>query len=75
MNLEESRDILRILWAVMYFTDQLFSTFYRLVCKIVNLLDMNLKFSEFIYDVNMDYPAKCREVSMPRSCISSFFLI
>ena len=34
----------RILWAVLYFTDQLFSTFYRFFCKIANLWDIDLKY-------------------------------
>ena len=47
-----------------------FSAFYRLFCKIANLWDIDLKFSGFISDVNIDIPAKFREVSMPRNCIS-----
>ena len=66
----KSRDIVWILWAVLYFTDQLFSAFYRLFFKIANLLDIDLKFSGFISDVNIDIPAKFREVSRSRSCIS-----
>ena len=32
--------------------------------------DIDLKFSGSISDVNIDNPAKFREVSMPKSCIS-----
>ena len=70
VNLVKSGDLIQIFWAVLYFTDQLFSAFYRLFCKIANLWDIDLKFSGFISDVNSDNPAKFREVSMPRSCIS-----
>ena len=34
-----------------------FSAFYRLFCKIVNLWDIDMKFSENIYDVDMNNPA------------------
>ena len=51
-------DLLRILWAS-------FLAFYRLFCKIANHRDIELKFSGFIFDVNMENPAKFREVSMP----------
>ena len=50
----------------------LFSAFYRLFCKIADLWDIDLKFSGFIFDVNIDNPAKFREASMPRSCISKY---
>ena len=46
------------------------ASFYILFCKIVNLGDIDLKFSGSISDVNIDNPAKFREVSMPRRCIS-----
>ena len=69
MNLTKSRDLVCISWTVLYFTDQLFRAVYRLFCKIVNLLNINLKFSGFISDVNCDNPAKFREVSKRRSCI------
>ena len=65
-----SCDLVWILWAVMYFKDQLFPAFYRLFCKIATLWDIDLKFSGIISDINMDNPAKFREVSMPRSWIS-----
>ena len=66
----KSHDLALILWAVLYSTDQLFAGYYRLLCKIANLWDIDLKFSGFISDVNMDNPAKFREVSMPRSWTS-----
>ena len=47
-----------------------FLAFYRLFCKIANLWDMDLKISLFISHVNSDNPAKFREVSMPRNCLS-----
>ena len=60
----ESRDLVRILWAVLYFVHQLFSAFYRLVCKIANLGDIDLEFSGSISDVNSDNIVKwaCLEV-------------
>ena len=61
--------ICRILCAVLYFTDQLLSAFYRLFSKLLNLSDIDLKFSGLISDVNSDYPAKFCKVSMPGSCI------
>ena len=64
----KSRDLIQILLAVLYFKDQFFSAFYRLFCKIVNLWDIDLKYSGFVSDVYMGNP-KFREVSMPRSCI------
>ena len=70
MNLMKSRDLGRILWAVLYFKYQIFSAFHRLFCEIANLRDIDLKFSGFISDVNIDIPAKFLEVSMPRNCIS-----
>ena len=62
VNLVESRDLVHILQAVLYFTDQHLSPFYRLFCKIASLSD----FSDF----NVDNPAKFCEASMSRSCIS-----
>ena len=70
VNLVKSRVPVRILYTVLYFTDQHLAPLYRLFCKIANLWDIDLKFSGFICDVNSDNPAKFREVSMPRSCIS-----
>ena len=66
----KSPDLIQILWAVLYFTDQHFAPFYRLFCIIANLGDIDLKLSGSLSDVNIDNPAKFREVSMPRSCIS-----
>ena len=52
------------------FTDQLFfGTYYISFCKIANICDIDLKFSGLVSDVNMDNPAKFREVGMPRKCI------
>ena len=71
VNVVKSRDLLRILWAFLYFTDQLFSASHRLFRKIVNLEDIELKFTDgSISEVNIDNPAKFCEVSMPRACIS-----
>ena len=44
--------------------------FYRLVCKIVNLEDIDLKFLQSIFDIISDSCAKCSEVTIPRSYIS-----
>ena len=60
-----SRGVVCILSAVLCFTDKLF-----LFCKIANLEDIDLKFSESISNVNIGNPAKFRDVSIPRSCIS-----
>ena len=48
------------------------SEFYRpaFLGIIVNLWDMDLKFSGFIFDVSMDNPEKIGDVSMPRKGIS-----
>ena len=70
VNLVKSRDLVHILKAVLYFTDQHLAPFYRLFCKIANLWDIDLKFSGFISDVNCDNPEKYREFSMPRNWIS-----
>ena len=50
--LVKSYDLALILWAVLYFTDQLFAAYYRLLCKRANLWVIDLKFSKFIFDVN-----------------------
>ena len=42
VNLVKSCDLVRILWAVLYFTNQLFWAFYKL------FTDINLKFSGFL---------------------------
>ena len=65
-----------VMWPILDFTGRsvfyrpALSAFYRLFCKIANFWDIDLKFSGFISDVNSDNPAKFREVSMPRNCIS-----
>ena len=69
VNLVTSHDLVRILQTGLYFTDQLFSVFYRLFFEIANLCDIDLKFSGFIFDINSDNHAKFRKVSMPRSCV------
>ena len=69
VNLLKSRDLVCVLWADLYFTDYLFSAFYRLFCIIANLWNIDLQFSGFITDVHMDNHAKFREVSKPKSCI------
>ena len=43
------------------------------IALIANLKDIDLKFSGLISDVNIDNPAKYGEVSMPRTCLKSFF--
>ena len=70
VNLVKSRDLFRMLWAVLCFTVQLFTAFHRLFCKIANLGDIDLKFSGSLSDFNVGNPAKIREVTMPKSCIS-----
>ena len=69
VNLVKSRDLVVILWVALYFTDQLFSAFYRFFCKISNLYDIDVKFALFIFKVHMDNPAKFRKVSMPKRYI------
>ena len=54
----KSRDIVQILLTALYFTGHLLSAFYRLFYKIANLWDVDLKIEVFIFDVNMDNPAK-----------------
>ena len=54
----------------LYFADQLFLSFYRLLCKIANLGYIYLKFSRSISDNNIDNPAKFCDISMPKICIS-----
>ena len=59
-----SRDLVRISWAVLYFTDQHLAPFYRLLYKITNVGDIDLQFSGSILDINIDNPAKFREDSI-----------
>ena len=50
-----------VTWPSSYFTDRSVfyrPPFYRLVCKIVNLWDIDLKFLQSISDVNIDNCAK-----------------
>ena len=50
-----------VTWPSLHFTDRSVSyrpAFYRLVCKIVNLWDIDLKFLQSISDVNIDNCAK-----------------
>ena len=54
VNLVTSHYLAHILQTVLYFT----LTFYRLVCKIVNLQNIDLKFLGSISDVNIDKCAK-----------------
>ena len=61
-----------VTWPSLYFKDS--SVFYRLVffrlfCKIIDLLDTNLNFLGSIFDVNIDNCANCCEVNVPRSYI------
>ena len=49
--------------AILYFTDQHFVAFYR------------LKFSKSISDVNVNYSAKLKKVSMFKSWISKYRFI
>ena len=69
LNLVKSPDLVRTLYAVLYFTNQHLVPFYRLFFKIVNLLDIDLKISGFISDVNIDSSAKFCEVTISKSCI------
>ena len=62
LSLLKSRDLVCIFRAVLYFTDQHLAPFQGLFCKIANLQDIDLKFSGSIFDVNIDNPAKFREV-------------
>ena len=39
------------------------------VVKIANLWDINLKFLGFISNVNINNPAKFREINIPKNCI------
>ena len=62
-----------VTWPSLYFKDS--SVFYRLVffrlfCKIIDLLDTNLNFLGSIFDVNIDNCANCCEVNVRRSYIS-----
>ena len=50
-----------VTWPSLHFTDRSVfyrPAFYRLVCKIVNLWDIDLKFLQSISDVNIDNCAK-----------------
>ena len=50
-----------VTWPSLHFTDRSVfyrPVFYRLVCKIVNLWDIDLKFLQSISDVNIDNCAK-----------------
>ena len=47
------RDLIRILWAVLYFTDHQLIPFKKLLCKIANPQDIDLKFSGIIADVKI----------------------
>ena len=69
VTLVMSRDLIRILQAILYFTDQHLAPFYRLFCKIANLGDIDLKFLESTSNVKIDSPAKLCEVSLPGCCI------
>ena len=70
MNLVKSCDLIRILYAILYFTDKHFASLFKLFCKIANPQDIDLKFSGSISDIDIDSPTKCREGSMLRICIS-----
>ena len=52
----------------MYFTEQHLAPFYRLLFKISNLGDIDLKLSGLICDVNTNISAIFRKAIMPRSC-------
>ena len=53
----KSRDLFRILWTVLYFTDQFILEFHKLFCKITYLRDIDLKFSGSIFKVIIDNTA------------------
>ena len=65
VNMVNSRDLVRILWTVLYFIGQLFSAFYRIFYKIANLWNIDLKLLGFISDVNFAKLA-CLEVAFPK---------
>ena len=69
-NLVKIRNLVFIWWTVLYFTDKLFSAFYRLFCKIANLWNIDLKFSGFISNINLDNPENFCKLSMSRSYFS-----
>ena len=69
VNLVESRDLVCIVWVSLHFTIHLFTVFFRLICKLANIRDIDLRFSGTISDINFDDIAKFREVGMRRSCI------
>ena len=60
VSLLKSRNLVWILWTgfLRHFT--------KCSEKIANLWDIDLKFSGFISDINMEKPTKFRELSMPR---------
>ena len=83
VNLMKSHGLFHILWAVLYFTDQFFSAFRRLFCKIASMSRILLSnsqifeisiwsFQDLLLDVNIDNPARLRKISKPNSCISKY---
>ena len=67
-----SRELAKNLLAVLLFTDQHFLAFHILFCKMANILDINLKFTRSIPDVNIFNRAKFREFSMPKFYIFKY---
>ena len=51
----------------VYYRQVFFSAFHRLFYRIVNLEDIDQKFSVSLSDISIDNPEKFREVNMPRS--------
>ena len=50
-----------------YITDQHLVPFYRVLCKIANLLGIDLKFSDLISDVTIDNPANLVDLPCPKA--------
>ena len=70
VNLVKPRELFRILWAVLYFTYQLFPAFNILFCRIANLWDIDLKFPGHISDVLQNFmKLACLEIAFSNMSI------
>ena len=65
----QSRNLVYIVQAILYFTDHHFAAFYRLLYKIANLHDIGMKSAKIVFDFNIYNPAKFYEC-MSRNNIS-----